>query len=344
MTSRVVLMLVACMVFVGFATGQTNQSPPAELNLLTLYVPTPEMDNRFGNDIEPLANYIKALVKQTSEILSHENPPSAKGLLIAVGIRSKTNTRVWCQAVDGDVPSKLLKRLEEELAKVEAVDLNKAPAGFAMEIKLFGQKPATYPRFPDTWVEAAKKTETKLLIPPDDLFRVIWPDSSSAQTQSTEFITQVLEPLGGKILRPKDWFYSENHHGPVYMWTLSREDISKNHGYTTGFRIQTFVGVKDGTGKSAKQFILDFSATKKKEAAKVIMTCTEENQVFFTRICLETEEGPYHISYSLFWGNNNLDIAIVTMAGTTKELWATYLPTFEKMSAVELIDMKRFPK
>jgi len=72
--------------------------------------------------------------------------------------------------------------------------------------------------------------------------------------------------------------------------------------------------------------------------------CGAQDQGLFTRICLEAEEGPYHVMYSLFWGNQDLDIAAVVIAGTTKELWSTYSPVFEKMSALELIDMKRFDK
>jgi hypothetical protein len=169
--------------------------------------------------------------------------------------------------------------------------------------------------------------------------------SAFAEVPPTEFVTQVLEPTGGKIPRPKDWFYAERHRGPVYDWMFSREDTHGGSGsYTTGVRIQTFTGVKEGTSKSAKQFILDFLAAKKKEAAKVIKTCEPKEQYLFTRICLETEEGPHHILYSLFWGTNDLDIAVVSIAGTTKELWETYAPTFDKMSAFELIDMKRFDK
>lgn len=167
--------------------------------------------------------------------------------------------------------------------------------------------------------------------------------SAFGQTAPTEFATQVLEPTGGKILRPKDWFYSENHHGPVYVWTLSREDTSNNRPYITGVRIQTFVGVKDGTGKTGKQFVLDFVAAKKKEATKVIKTSTEENQELFTRICLETEEGQYHILYAFFW-SNDLDVVVISIAGTRKELWNIYSATFDKMGAFELIDMKRFEK
>lgn len=157
----------------------------------------------------------------------------------------------------------------------------------------------------------------------------------------TEFVTQVLEPTGGKIQRPKSWFYSESRDEVSYTWILSREDASKGP-YITGMRIQTFVGVEKGTGKSPKQFVLDYVGMKRKEA-KVLKKCDKKNQGMFTRVCLETEEGPFHILYSLFWGNK-ADIVVVCIAGTTKELWGTYADTFDRMGPFELIDLKRFEK
>ena len=167
-------------------------------------------------------------------------------------------------------------------------------------------------------------------------------NSKNSKSDTIEFVTQILEPTGGKIIRPKDWFYAEGHRAPVYMWTISREDSNKGR-YITGVRIQIFPDVKPGTAKTAKEFILDFLASKKPEVNKIIRTCNEEKQAFFTRTCLEVEEGSDHVVYSLFWGNS-MDIAIVSIAGTTKELWNTYAPVFEKMSTFELIDMKRFEK
>ncbi len=158
------------------STAWCQEPKPADLNQLRLYVPIPQLEDRFGKDIEPLAKYIKALEKRAGEILAKGKQPRAKGLLIAVGIKSKKNTRIWCQAVEGDAPAALLQGLEKELAKVEAVDLKKGPAAFAMEVNLFGQRPDRYPEFPQNWLEAAKKSGTKLLLPPDELFKVIWPD------------------------------------------------------------------------------------------------------------------------------------------------------------------------
>jgi len=166
----------------------------------------------------------------------------------------------------------------------------------------------------------------------------------SFETTPVDFVTQALEPTGGKMARPRGWFYAEGHRGPTLMWTLSREDTSGGRPYTTGVRIQVFSGVKEGTGKTAKEFILDFAESRKKSASKVLKTCDATDQGLFTRTCLETEEGSDHISYSLFWGSKDLDIAAVIMAGTTTELWETYAPAFERMRECELIDMKRFDK
>ncbi len=96
--------------------------------------------------------------------------------MIAVGIKSKKVTHVWCEAVDGEIPPEVLLRLEIELEKVEAIDLKQGPIAFAMEINFLGRKPDEYPEFPSKWLEAAKKEEMKLLIPPDELFKKIWPD------------------------------------------------------------------------------------------------------------------------------------------------------------------------
>lgn len=167
---------------------------------------------------------------------------------------------------------------------------------------------------------------------------------ASAEVPPTEFITQVLEPTGGTILRPKDWFYAEGHRGPTYMWTLSRENTSGGAPYTTGVRIQAFTGVLGGTGKTAEQFVLDFGDARRKQADRVVGTREPQDQGLFTRVGLETEEGPHRILYSLFWGNNDLDMAVASIAGTTKELWQTYAPAFDRMASFELIDMTRFER
>ncbi len=156
------------------------------------------------------------------------------------------------------------------------------------------------------------------------------------------FVEQVMEPLGGKIWRPKDWFYAEAHNSRSWTWIISKENTNGGKGrYDTGVRIQVFMGIKEGINKNPETFIREFYEQKKKEAQKIHKACDVEDHGMFSRICLEVDEGEYRILYSLFWGND-MDLAVVSIAGAKKEDWDTYADTFDEMSRFELIDMKRF--
>jgi hypothetical protein len=163
------------------------------------------------------------------------------------------------------------------------------------------------------------------------------------------FELQILEPTGGRIALPSDWFYRERHNRVSYTWIISKEDPDKGP-YETGVRIQTFTGVKKGTGKSPEEFVRNF-ISQKKSSATVLSECEAHDQGLFTRVCLETTEaadvkGPpaiYHIQYSAFWGNA-ADIVIVMTAGTSSGLWPQYKDSFATMGRFELIDMTRFGK
>jgi len=165
----------------------------------------------------------------------------------------------------------------------------------------------------------------------------------AAKADSIQFVTQVLEPTGGKISKPVDWFYQESHGGPVYRWLISKEDPATGKPYQTGMRIQLFANLKKNTNKTAKQFVLDF-INSKRATENIVSTCNEQDQGLFTRICLETIEGNYHILYSGFWGTNGMDLAVVTVSGSPIELWQQSSPIFQRMSQFELIDMERFSK
>lgn len=158
----------------------------------------------------------------------------------------------------------------------------------------------------------------------------------------TEFVTQVLEPSGGKILRPKDWFYAELHKGPVLRWVISPENVAANHGhYTTGVALSVIPHVKDLTGRSAEQYLRDFITDMKQQATRVIKACEEQKGEMFTRVCLETEKGDLHVLYSVFWGNEGMDLAVSFVASARKDQWQTYASTFDKMGEFELFDPKR---
>ena len=115
-----------------------------EHNQLRLYVPIPELPKRVGEDVEPLANYIKALDEPIQKWVEKEKP-QAKGLLIAIGIKAGKKLCAWCQSIEGDIPVEVLQRLEKELGKVPTIDLKGRPMAFGMEIKIRGQKVEKFP-------------------------------------------------------------------------------------------------------------------------------------------------------------------------------------------------------
>jgi len=165
-----------------------------------------------------------------------------------------------------------------------------------------------------------------------------------AEDAPAEFVTQVLGPTGGTILRPKNWFYAEKHQGPSYVWELSREDPLATKPYDTGLSIQTWSGMKAHLGKTAEQFMLTLRDMRAKAATKIVSACEPKDQGVFTRACLETEERGFHVRYSFFWGSHDEDIAVLVTAGAPIKLWDTYVATFDKMGEFKLIDLRRFEK
>lgn len=303
-----------------------------------LYQPEPVLRERLPSR-EPLYGYIEELRAVCRAFFAAADRPETFDIVVA--IKSGKQSRVWFASSTRGTGDAELDSLRRKLEAVTPPDVHQGPVAFAISARIAGGKvPEADGSFqspvPTEWQEAADQ-QTEALVIPDDILRLVWPDPAVAPT---ELVTQVLEPGGGKVLRPKEWFYEENHGGHSYVWTFAREDASKGP-YTTGFRIQALLHVKESMGKSARDFVLDFAAEKKKQVDKVLRTCPEEEQGIFIRTCLEVEDGRDHILYSLFYGPGNVDAVVVAIAGTTKELWETYAPTFDKMSRFELLDVER---
>ncbi|MEP6668062.1 MAG: hypothetical protein ABJF10_02855 [Chthoniobacter sp.] len=313
---------------------------------LSLYQPDEVLRARLTST-ESLAEYFKKLEAVCTDFFATATEPET--LHIVVAVKPGKQARFWFVSSTRE-DDKGLEPLRQKLEAVPPLEVFAGPLAFAISARIAGgdgkngfKDKNVGPPIPKEWAEAVKGAKSPVQVP-DGFLAAAWPDApgiATAVPAPAGFVNQVLEPTGGRIFRPKDWFYVENHHGPVYMWTLSREDSADDHAYATGVRIQLFTGVQKGTGKTPQEFILQFVANKTKQV-KVIKSCEAKDQGLFTRMCLETEEGPYHILYSLFWGSKDLDLAVISISGTTKELWDKYSPTFDRMSEFELIDMKRF--
>jgi hypothetical protein len=156
-----------------------------ELKQWRSYVPIYELAPRLGDDPSKfadyevlLADYTMSVVKETTAFWENAERPTAKGLFVAIELRPGKQSRMWCEAVDGEIPAEVLSKLENRLAEVPAIDV-KAPIALAVEFNLWGQEPETFPEIPKAWGQAAKESGRFLGVP-DELFEVISPDDDAA--------------------------------------------------------------------------------------------------------------------------------------------------------------------
>ena len=339
------------LLLITLAAAATEDEPGFKTENIVLYQADKIMSARLKNDVTELSKYVKTLEAVCVDYFASEASPES--LHVVMAVKPGKRSRAWFVA-PGRADIETLATLREKLEKVPAIEVFGGPVAFAIAGKIAGgsgkvvnEAEGFQVPIPKEWKDAAKNAKAAVEVPDGFLVKV-WPDTTTPVPSDVPappgFVKQMLEPTGGRIFRPKDWHYAEQHGGPRYMWTISKEAISKDAGYTTGVRIQIFTRVKEHAGQSAQQFIENFAEQKKKSADRLIKTCAAKEMGLFTRICIETEEGPHHILYSLFWGSNDLDLAVVSISGTTKELWTDFSATFDTMSEFELIDMKRFEK
>lgn len=346
MTTRFRLLFPLVFLAATFSPCVLQAAEGFETDHLALYQPDNILRHRVPS-VEVLGEYMKKLQGLCEEHFAKET--KASNLTLVIAVRPGKRSKIWFIPPPAETNTKSLETLRKKLEAVTPMEVHGGPFAFAICGKIAGGVAETKaetesgPPLPEEWKTALTDAKKQGLIP-DAALDILWPALPGEQKgpeTPTEFVTQVLEPLGGKIERPKDWHYNEQH-GNAYDWTITLEDNGKGGAYTTGVRLQCFTGIEKANGQTAKEFMEGFVKQKASaEGVKVIKNCDPEDMGMFTRICLETEEGPHHILYSLFWGNG-MDIAVVSIAGTTKELWHVYTPVFDRMTKFELIDMKRF--
>jgi hypothetical protein len=126
-------------------------------------------------DLVSVEDYIKALNKAALGALEDSNQQDACGVLIAVGVKPGKKSRIWCEAVDGNLSEETLANLESALASVPAVEVKDGPLAFALQGVLWNRKVKNFPTYPAAWRKAIAESG-KVLVVPDGLFQIIWPD------------------------------------------------------------------------------------------------------------------------------------------------------------------------
>jgi hypothetical protein len=141
------------------------------------------------------------------------------------------------------------------------------------------------------------------------------------------YVLQELELARGRIAMPEDWYFTESPGSSSVRWTISKEDANIGP-YETGLSIQLFLNVKENTGGTPRQLI-EKNLKMIASANSLVSECPESKQGSFNRRCIEVIENQvkgdgsqleYHTLYSFLWWEDG-DIAVVTVFGTTPDLW-----------------------
>jgi hypothetical protein len=99
------------------------------------------------------------------------------GILIVVGVRPISRTKLWCQIVGGDLPDDVWA-VFRELLEGAGADVRpevSAPFAFALECLLGSGPDTAFPEMPKAWQEAARLALGPVDVP-DELFRTAFPE------------------------------------------------------------------------------------------------------------------------------------------------------------------------
>lgn len=164
----------------------------------------------------------------------------------------------------------------------------------------------------------------------------------------SEFIEQTLNPLGGIVLKPNSWFYSETHESTKsFYWVISKENPKKQHDYHTGMAIQLLLG----RGREYNTLVSDivkFNIMKIHEKYDVIEECDTDIVGEFHRKCikiLKSEkyigESPqkYIVEYSYLW-NNEKDTLVMLIQRSPVAEYEKYIEVFNVMDEVILFNTR----
>lgn len=173
--ARLFAFIVFISALIAAMPGTAQEPRLIEINAIRLYLPEAELRARLGDDVAPLANYARALHAAAGRHWRTAPPSSARGILVAVGIKPGRRSRIWCEAMGGAPPLASLETMQRDLSAVEAPDVKVGPVAFAIELKV-GEGPApAFVEIPSAWTEESRKAGRPLMIP-GELFDVIWPD------------------------------------------------------------------------------------------------------------------------------------------------------------------------
>lgn len=160
------------------------------------------------------------------------------------------------------------------------------------------------------------------------------------------FKFQCLDPLGGNLTMPCNWYYEGGMTPTGFLFRASKENLEGGR-YLTGMRIQGIVDVYKNNRVSPFDVVMMNKNNFKKSAKIIIKDCSEENSPPFRKTCLETiQENPYnsnddfHIIYSFFW-DEKLDWVVTSIFGAPESEWKEAKEIYGVMGRFTIIDLSK---
>jgi hypothetical protein len=155
--------------------GSGSTAEYFRLGGMRLYQPDDVLATRLPNGVGELAAYCKTLAWVGTEYFGRLGRDfGSLGVLIVVGIKPHRRTRIWCESVEGVVPSDAWDVFVDLLdgAGENVWPTVTKPVAFALECVLGAGPSNGFPMVPKAWQEAIADRGGRVTVP-DELFGLV---------------------------------------------------------------------------------------------------------------------------------------------------------------------------
>ena len=152
------------------------------------------------------------------------------------------------------------------------------------------------------------------------------------------YVVQRLDPLGGELLRPKEWHFRTAKTSDAFVYQISKEQPSAQP-FETGLTINVVPEIAKKT-KTASSDYLKRVLDQKKTQAQVVQVDPERDEGRFRRFAFTIDETltignktqPYRVSYTSY-ADDKKDLLFLFIFGSPKEHWETNQKIYDTMTA-----------
>jgi len=164
------------------------------------------------------------------------------------------------------------------------------------------------------------------------------PEPEKVQKKVPEgFSFQILKDIGGKVLKPKGWFFERIPMGKTMAYRITQDEPNKDGEFLTGLTINVILQVPESSGISPSAYAQRF-ISEKSESGDVIESFKPEKLESMERsgVTVVREQKilgitqPFWIHYTIFANDKTGTLYIFVFGCPSKSLKDT-LPTFQEM-------------